>query len=57
MRLDCACRHPLDEHDPSAARYCEATTRDRLTRRCICVPVQPEPLDRQTGRGRGRPQP
>jgi hypothetical protein len=33
----CACGHPMEEHDPIAARYCRATTSGDLQRGCICV--------------------
>ena len=30
------CPHPVGRHDQVARRYCEATMRLALTRRCIC---------------------
>jgi hypothetical protein len=33
----CACGHPLDKHDPIAARYCRATANGELPRGCICA--------------------
>jgi hypothetical protein len=33
----CACGHPMEEHDPVAARYCRATASGDLERGCICV--------------------
>jgi hypothetical protein len=32
----CACGHPLDHHDPIAARFCRATIDGVLPRGCIC---------------------
>ena len=39
----CVCGHPRDEHDPIAARYCDATSAGSLERVCICavMPVAP----------------
>jgi hypothetical protein len=39
----CVCGHPRDEHDPIAARYCDATSAGSLDRVCICavMPVAP----------------
>jgi hypothetical protein len=31
-----SCPHPTALHDQVARRYCEATMRAALTRRCIC---------------------
>lgn len=31
-----SCPHPTAAHDRIARRYCEATMRAALTRRCIC---------------------
>lgn len=31
-----SCPHPTPAHDRVARRYCEATMRAALTRRCIC---------------------
>jgi hypothetical protein len=30
------CPHPVDTHDPIAARYCAATLNAAVTRGCIC---------------------
>ena len=30
------CRHPTANHDPIAARYCDATRANALSRGCIC---------------------
>jgi hypothetical protein len=42
-----SCPHPTAVHDRVARRYCEATQRTALTRRCICrgdmVDVEQEP--------------
>jgi hypothetical protein len=35
----CPCGHSADEHDPVAARYCQATVGGALDRDCMCVPV------------------
>jgi hypothetical protein len=32
----CACGHLLDQHDPIASRYCDATNSARLERGCVC---------------------
>jgi hypothetical protein len=42
-----SCPHPTAVHDRVARRYCEATMRAALTRRCICrgdmIDVEQEP--------------
>ncbi|HSS38235.1 MAG TPA: RGCVC family protein [Polyangia bacterium] len=35
----CACGHPLAEHDALASRYCQATIRGGLDRGCMCTSV------------------
>ena len=48
MAWPCECGHPASGHDPTAATFCVATRREHLTRSCICVPADSEPLDRLT---------
>jgi hypothetical protein len=48
---ECACGHPLDDHDRVAHRFCAATRSGQLLRGCICVPAVSAALDRLTGRG------
>jgi hypothetical protein len=33
----CACRHPVDDHDSVATRYCQATASGSLARGCVCA--------------------
>lgn len=33
----CLCGHKQDEHDPLAARYCQATIAGALERGCMCA--------------------
>ena len=33
------CTHPLSTHDRTAARYCDATQANALSRGCICKSV------------------
>ena len=34
------CTHAISRHDHTAARYCDATQANALSRRCICQPVR-----------------
>src|ERR1051325_393061 len=42
-KTPCHCGHSDGQHDPVAARYCQATTSSELTRNCICRPVKATP--------------
>ncbi len=39
----CHCGHTEAEHDPVAARYCQATMSEVLRRGCTCFPAEPAP--------------
>jgi len=43
----CECGHETARHDPTALRYCRATTSNELRRACICHVAHAQPMSRR----------
>jgi hypothetical protein len=43
----CVCGHEAARHDPTALRYCRATTSNELRRDCICNVADAQPMSRR----------